>query len=183
MAQKAGFCPQKRAESGICGSSRRDLPTCASACVIERKRRLSRGSRRSGESCGALFGRYDLLWWRALTQKYFDGRELCGGLTQAISARVEQRTRRFALGRDYGDGARSRAARRLPPHDRGGKLQNGAQRARYSPVFVKESKLDFSPEHKAAVEIRRQKRRRTMFRKNNNIARIESAFSRQAKKR
>lgn len=39
MAQKAGFCPQKRAKSGICGSSRRDLPTCASACVIERKHR------------------------------------------------------------------------------------------------------------------------------------------------
>lgn len=73
--------------------------------------------------------------------------------------------------------------RRLPPHDRGGKLQNSAQRARYSPVFVKESKLDFSPERKAAVEIRRQKWRRTMFRKNNNIARIESAFSRQTKKR
>ena len=99
MAQKAGFCPQKRAESGICGSSRRDLPMCASARMIERKRRLSRGLRRSGESCGALFGRYDLPWRRALTQKYFDGRELCGGLAQAIRARVEQRTRRFALGR------------------------------------------------------------------------------------
>lgn len=68
--EKVGFCPQKRAKSGICGSSRRDLPTCASACVIERKRRLSRGLRRSGESCGALFGRYDLPWRRALTQKF-----------------------------------------------------------------------------------------------------------------
>lgn len=97
--EKVGFCQLKRAKSGICGSSRRDLPTCASACVIERKRRLSRGLRRSGESCGALFGRYDLPWWRALTQKYFDGREFCGGLAQAIRARVEQRTRRFALGR------------------------------------------------------------------------------------
>lgn len=115
--------------------------------------------------------------------KIFGACELCDGFAQAIRARVKQRTRRFALGRDYGDGARSGAARRLPPHDRGGKLQNGAQRARYSPVFVKESKLDFSPEHKVAVEFRRQKRRRMMFRKNNNIARIESAFLRQTKKR
>ena len=52
--EKVGFCPQKRAKSGICGSSRRDLPTCVSACVIERKRRLSRGLRRFGKCFGAL---------------------------------------------------------------------------------------------------------------------------------
>ena len=80
MAKKSDFARRSALNRGFAAVHAAICRALPNACGIERKRRLSRGLRGSGESCGALFGRYDLPWWRALTQKYFDGRELCDGL-------------------------------------------------------------------------------------------------------